>query len=190
MPVVLASASPRRQHLLLQLGIEFAVHPSRADETHPPQTNPQRVPEILARRKAEAVARQFPTYLVIAADTVVLLDGQIVEKPADSEHAERMLGTLSGKMHTVVSGVCLAYGGRTHSFSEHTEVQFAPLSAADIAYYVSHQPPLDKAGAYGIQDWIGLVGVARIEGCFYNVMGLPTSRLVAELRSFLAADKP
>lgn len=182
---ILASGSPRRQQLLRELGYTFRVVPSGVEETHPEGMARPEVPEALARRKAEAVAAEHPEALVIAADTIVLLDGHIIEKPLGPAEATQMLQTLSGRPHTVISGVCLALGKRQHSFSEWTEVYFRPLSNDDIAHYVHTTQPFDKAGAYGIQDWIGLVGVHRIEGCYYNVMGLPASRLVAELRAFL-----
>lgn len=184
-PLILASGSPRRRQLLETLGWDFRVVPSGTDETHPPATPPEAIPELLARRKAQAVAPHHPEALTLAADTVVILQGQILEKPADVAEAGAMLRRLSGRTHTVVTGVALAYQGRAHSFAERTEVTFAELLDADIAHYLATTPPLDKAGAYGVQDYIGLIAVRHLHGCYYTVMGLPTSRLVVELRAFL-----
>jgi septum formation protein len=184
-PVWLASKSPRRQDLLRRAGVSFEVVSADVPEDYPPSIPPEAVPAFISQAKAAPFVAQSHGRLVIAADTVVVLDGQILGKPADLADARRLLQQLSDRTHTVVSGVTLLADGHTHTFSEHTEVDFAPLPVAWIDHYLRTQPPLDKAGAYGVQEWIGLVGVRAIRGCYYNIMGLPVHRLMAELPGFL-----
>lgn len=189
-PLILASGSPRRRQLLAEAGYAFSVHPADVDET-PPDASPTDVPRLLAERKAHALVSQFPDHLILAADTVVDLDGTLLNKPADEAEARAMLTRLQGRPHLVHTGVCLL---RTHlghdpllvSFHETSVVHTRPADAEAIAYYVQHHRPLDKAGAYGVQDWWGLRHVYRIEGCFYNVMGLPMPRLSEVLASLPA----
>ncbi len=174
--VILASASPRRSQLLGQMGLTFRVVPADADETLPSGMPPAQAVTLLAQRKAELVAAGQPDALVIAADTVVAVEGDILGKPADREEAAAMLRCLSGRQHEVLTGLCLAVDGRIHTAAERTLVCFDPWSEVDIASYVASGEPMDKAGAYGIQGLAGMF-VSGIEGCYYNVMGLPLSAL-------------
>ncbi|MBP3763868.1 MAG: septum formation protein Maf [Bacteroidales bacterium] len=184
MRLLLASQSPRRRQLLDALGfpVEF-ISPDVKEEV-PSDLPACQAAEYLARLKAEACPTDHiaPDQVLIAADTVVVLHGHALGKPRDRHEAVAMLKALSGQPHSVFTGVCLRTPTLTHSFSEETIVHFAPLSDADIAHYVDTYRPFDKAGAYGIQEWIGMVGITRIEGCYYNVMGLPVARLYCELQ--------
>lgn len=182
--IILASGSPRRREIMAMTGLPFRVDTSvEVDESYPAGLPAEEVAEYLARKKCEAHARNLPERtLVIAADTVVIADGRILGKPAHEDEARRMLATLAGRTHTVVTGVAVATASGESSFSATTEVDFAPLSAEEIDYYVTRFRPLDKAGAYGIQEWIGAVGVEAIRGSFYNVMGLPVQRLYSMLK--------
>lgn len=184
--ISLASASPRRRELMGLLGIDFAVAPSvEVNEVYPDSLAAEEVPLFLSRLKAEGYRSiMTPDDLFITADTVVIIDGDVIGKPHDEADAAVMLGRLSGRRHTVVTGVTLSTLDRMESFSVATSVDFAPLTAEEIAFYVSRFRPLDKAGAYGIQEWIGAIGIKGIEGSFYNVMGLPVHRLWNALRSF------
>lgn len=181
-PVVLASQSPRRRQLLEQAGIPFEVKVAGTDESFPADMAIPEVPVYIARQKAEAVAvlcREDD--IVIAADTIVVLDTQIIGKPVDREDAIRILTALSGKVHAVITGVVIRHDGKEEAFVDTTQVHFRPLTQGQIVYYVDHYQPFDKAGAYAIQEWIGAVGIEGIHGCFYNVMGLPISRVAAYL---------
>ncbi|MBD5233478.1 MAG: septum formation protein Maf [Bacteroidales bacterium] len=186
--ILLASNSPRRRELLGMILPQFEIADSRlAKETYPSDLAAESVPEYLSRQKAEA---QIPYIsadeVVITADTVVIADGKILGKPADAEDARKMLRMLSGSTHKVVTGVTIASPtGAIDSFSEHTSVTFAPVSDADIDEYISLFKPFDKAGSYGIQEWIGAAFISRIDGCYYNVMGLPLHALFAHLRKFM-----
>ncbi|MDE6542260.1 MAG: Maf family nucleotide pyrophosphatase [Muribaculaceae bacterium] len=183
--LVLASASPRRRELLQMLVPDVTIAPVRdVDETYPPGLDAMTVPEYLSRLKASAYAGDIPAgSVLVTADTVVVLDGRILGKPATAAAACDMLRALSGRTHTVVTGVTLTGAdGRCESFSERTEVEFAALTDAEIEAYVDTYRPLDKAGAYGIQEWIGGMGICGIRGCFYNVMGLPLHALYARLK--------
>ena len=185
MKIVLASQSPRRQELLWNLGIQFRLQIPEVDESFPVDLPVRMVPSYLSEKKARAAGDYLKfDELLIAADTVVILDGRIFNKPADKEEAKEMLSILSGQMHEVVTGVTLMTREKSTTFSELTRVYFRELSAEAIEYYVSKYKPLDKAGAYGIQDFIGYVAIEKVNGCFYNVMGLPMSRLVKELKLF------
>lgn len=180
--LILASQSPRRQALLREMGLVFTAQGANIQEDFPDTLPAHEVPVFLAQAKAAAMqARLTEQDLLITADTIVVLGNQIINKPLDKSDAVVMLQNLSGKPHFVYTGVCLQGLGKSETFVEKTTVHFRPLTLAQIQHYVDVYEPLDKAGAYGIQDWIGLIGVERIEGCFYNVMGLPTSRLYAEL---------
>ena len=184
-PLILASKSPRRQKLLSELGIVFTVEENKVDETVPLDMPAKEVPTYLAEKKAQPFEPQSASHLILAADTIVLLDDEILGKPANREDAIRMLHKLSGRQHSVITGVSLLMDGKYHTFREVTLVYFRSLSAPDIEYYIDHYQPFDKAGAYGIQEWIGYVGISRIEGDFYNVMGLPVCRLLQELGQIL-----
>ena len=181
--VVLASQSARRRELLRYIFEDYDVVPSGADETPPEGVPAESVPEILAVRKAMFIAKNTPHDLVIGCDTVVILDGVIFGKPSNLNEAFAMLRALSGRTHSVVSGVCMCCEGRTMSFSQTTEVTFYPLSDADIEKYITESSPLDKAGSYGIQDRGGLF-VKSINGDHYNVIGFPVARLKIELERF------
>ena len=183
--IILASQSPRRRELLRGLGLSFDVRViPDIDESYPDGLAPQEVPLHIAHAKARAYLETLAAdELLIAADTVVIIDGEILGKPHDRDAAIGMLGRLSGRRHTVVTGVVLATAeGAVSSFSVASTVDFAPLSEAEITTYIDHCRPFNKAGAYGIQEWIGFVSVRGIEGSFYNVMGLPVGRLYEELR--------
>lgn len=184
--IILASNSPRRRELLAGLGIDFEVKTlSGIDESYPCDLNSDMIAQYISQKKAEAYKSLIvDNEMVITSDTIVLLDGKVYGKPVDEADACRMLGDLSGRTHKVITGVCINTRERSCAFHVVTEVEFAPLSSDEIEYYVTHFKPLDKAGAYGIQEWIGSVAVRAINGSFYNVMGLPVQRLYDELKSF------
>ncbi len=186
--VVLASNSPRRKELLSDLGIDFVVRVKKdIDESYPHSLPAMEIAEYISRKKAIAYKQDMaPGEIVITADTVVILGNEVLGKPVNDADAGRMLGMLSGKTHKVVTGVTITTASDMRSFSVVTNVEFATLSDEDIAYYVQRYRPLDKAGAYGIQEWIGCMGVRHIDGSFYNVMGLPLHRLYTELDKLIA----
>ena len=204
MKIILASNSPRRRELLSGLGLEYEVRTLPGlDESYPDGLPMEEIPQYISRKKAAAYTLDEGEVL-ITADTIVWLDGEVLGKPADEEEARQMLRKLSGKTHQVVTGVTLrtplnlplkgrlaeqnslplreGRGGSFFSFASVSQVTFAQLSEAEIDYYVSHYHPLDKAGAYGIQEWIGYIGVTSIEGSYFNVMGLPVQRLYTEMK--------
>ncbi len=184
MRLILASKSPRRQQLLKSAGLAFEIRLQSAEEDYPESLSPEEVPVYLAEKKAKAFENNLEEdELLITSDTVVILKEEIIEKPANLQEAKQMLRKLSGQQHSVLTGVCLTTRSDAIRFSERSEVFFKNLSDQEIDYYVEHYPPLDRAGAYGIQDWLGFVGVERVEGCFYNVMGLPVSRLYQTLQA-------
>lgn len=181
--VILASASPRRQELLKGLGVEYAVKllPD-LDESFPDHLKGEDIPIHIARNKAEAYKADIqPKELIITADTIVWLDGEVLGKPRDEKDAKEILSKLSGKTHQVITGVCLTTSDWQKSFAAVTDVTFAVLTEDEIAYYIANYRPMDKAGAYGVQEWIGFIGVTAIQGSYYNVMGLPIQRLYTEL---------
>jgi len=187
--LILASGSPRRRHLLTELGLPYEIRLREVDESFPPHLCRAEVAEYLARHKAEAYRPDLaPDELLLTADTIVCLDEEVLNKPADAAEARAMLGRLQGRAHQVYTGVCLLPGdGRPPVvFSDETTVYFQPLTSAEIAHYVARYQPFDKAGAYGAQDWLGLVGIARLEGSYFNVMGLPTHRVWPAVQAFLA----
>ncbi len=180
--LILCSASPRRRQLLQGLDLPVEITSVDVDETPPPGLPPEQVAEHLARKKAEAWTGTLAAdQVLVTADTTVLLDTDngtvLLNKPVDPAEAEQMLTMLSGRTHRVITGVCLRTSTQTHGFADTALVTFRTLSAEDIAYYVAAHKPLDKAGAYGVQDWIGYTAVTRIEGSFYTVMGLPMHRV-------------
>ncbi|MDR0658917.1 MAG: Maf-like protein [Mediterranea sp.] len=181
--IVLASGSPRRQELLKGLGIDFTVRLLPGlDESYPAGLSGKEIPLYIARRKAEAYKVLIqPNELVITADTIVWLDGEVLGKPKDEEEAKVVLRKLSGKTHQVITGVCLTTCGWQKDFTAITDVSFSDLTEEEIGYYVTRYHPMDKAGAYGVQEWIGYAGVEGIQGSFYNVMGLPIQKLYKEL---------
>lgn len=183
--VILASNSPRRKELLSGLGIDYVVRTlPDVDEAYPDTLAGGEIPEYISREKAAAYR---PTMeedeLLITADTIVWLDGKVLEKPVDRQGAVEMLRLLSGKSHQVFTGVCLTTTEWQKSFVVSSDVLFDHLSEEEIEYYVDRYSPMDKAGAYGIQEWIGYIGVKSISGSFYNIMGLPVQRLYRELRN-------
>lgn len=183
-PLLLGSKSPRRVHLLREAGYDFQVETQDVEEVWPSGMPAEQIPAFLAGLKAQALRHRADTHLVITADTAVVLGDRIINKPANEEEAVEMLSQLSGHRHTVVSGVYLQHGQHSRVFSEFTHVYFRRLALEEIRDYVHRYQPLDKAGAYGVQDRIGLIGVSRIEGDYYNVMGLPVCRLSSELHHF------
>ena len=185
---ILASQSPRRKQLLAWADIAFDIIVSAAEEDFPSDIDVQEVPVYIAQKKAIAVQQkikdEFPIHQgkwIIAADTIVVLENEIIGKPIDRADAIAILQKLSGKTHRVITGVYLVNDTESSFFSETTLVHFHPLTLSQIEYYVDQYQPYDKAGAYGIQDWIGVVGIRGIEGDFYNVMGLPVSKLLGYL---------
>lgn len=182
--VILASGSPRRRELLAMLGVDFEVIPAPVDnEEYPATLAAEEIAEYLAVKKSEA-CHFGNDALVITADTVVIAAGEVLGKPADASEARRMLRLLSGATHRVVTGVAVKSAAGLRSFRAVTEVSFAPLTEQEIDWYIATYRPFDKAGAYGIQEWIGCIGVTSISGSYYNVMGLPLHRLYSLLRQF------
>lgn len=183
--IILASQSPRRQQLLSDLGLQFKVQSMDVDEEFPPEFGMYEVPVYLAELKATAFLPHLKSnQLVITADTIVWLDGKVLNKPSDYDDGFKMLKGLSGKKHQVITGVCLLSTHKKISFFSSTDVWFKQLSDQEIHYYLENFRPYDKAGAYGIQEWIGYIGIHRIEGSFQNVMGLPVHSLYEHLKAF------
>lgn len=184
-PILLASGSPRRKQLLEWAEIPFRVQVSNAEEDFPPQLPVHEIPIYIARNKALAVQQETNTdEVILAADTIVVLGDHILGKPVHREEAISMLLALQGTQHEVITGVVIRQGEREVAFSDRTRVDFHPLSESEIEHYVDQYKPYDKAGAYAIQEWIGVVGIQSVEGDFYNVMGLPVSRVVRALLAF------
>ena len=182
--MVLGSNSPRRRELLNDMGVTFRVEAIKGiDETYPACLPVEDIPVYLARVKADGHPLKLGE-LLITADTIVVLDDAVLGKPEGDADAHRMLRALSGRAHRVISGVCVSTVERRESFSDTSIVRFAELTDDEIDYYVKHYRPLDKAGAYGIQEWIGNIGITGIDGDFYNVMGLPTRKLYQLLKTF------
>lgn len=179
--IILASKSPRRQDLLRLMDMEFEVVLKDVDESYPEGLTPQEVAVYIARKKAEAFDGTITDEVVLTADTIVCVDGLILGKPETPAYAVEMLKMLSGKVHLVITGVCLLYKGRYNNFFDVSEVFFRKLSNQEIESYVTQYNPLDKAGSYGIQERIGLIGIERINGSYTNVVGLPTEKLYAQL---------
>ncbi len=183
--IILASKSPRRQQILSDLGLKFSVQSMDIPEDFPEGLGMTEIPIYLAELKATAFLPQLKSnQLIITADTIVWLDGQVMNKPIDYADGFRMLKDLSGKKHQVLTGVCLLSIEKKVSFYTSTDVWFKHLSDEEINYYLETFRPYDKAGAYGIQEWIGYIGIERIEGSFFNVMGLPVQNLYEQLKAF------
>jgi septum formation protein len=180
-PIILASKSPRRQELLKLMGFDFQVVLREVDESYPNELSPSEIAVFISEKKARAFDLMIENEVVITADTIVSLDGKILGKPENEDHAFEILSALSGKKHDVITGVSLLKNHRIFSFYELTEVFFREITAEQIRYYINTCKPMDKAGAYGIQEWIGLVAVDKINGSYSNVVGLPTHRLYTEL---------
>ncbi len=183
--IILASKSPRRQMLLKELGLPYQLVTREVDESFPEHMQSIDVALYLANKKADAfedfIAKDFT---IITADTLVSLNGHVINKPVDFQDAVQILKRLSGNMHEVISGVCVYNSQKRHAFTVTTKVYFNELSEEEILFYLQRCKPMDKAGAYGIQDWIGLVGIGRIEGSYFNVMGLPVAELYEQLKKF------
>ena len=180
--IILASQSPRRQDLLKQLGVEFEIQVLNIDETYPSNLHPYDVPEYLARLKSDEFnAKNHKDTCIITSDTVVIYKDKILGKPANEKDALNMILELSDKEHYVVTGVCLQFHDRKKSFSSISKVEFETISEAEANYYINTFKPLDKAGSYGIQEWIGQARIKKIDGCYYNIMGLPLNALYNNL---------
>jgi septum formation protein len=184
--IILASNSPRRQQLLHEMGISFEVRVKPVDEVFPPELSKEAVAIFLCELKAKAfLADEFEDdELLITADTIVCLGDEILNKPNDREHAIEMLTKLSGRKHEVITGVCLRSKEKMTSFAVSTQVYFRELAKNEIEYYVDVFQPFDKAGSYGIQEWIGFVGITKIEGSYFNVVGFPTEKIFDALKNF------
>lgn len=180
-PLILASKSPRRQQLLREGGFEFTIQISPVGENFPENMDVINVPTFLARKKAEGLISLSRKNIILSADTIVVQDKSILGKPGSSEEAREMLTLLSGKVHRVYTGVCIAYKNNYTTFYEETEVYFKELRSAEIDYYIKHYAPMDKAGAYGIQEWIGFIGITKISGSYLNVVGLPVAQVYNKL---------
>lgn len=188
MPIILASASPRRRELLERAGLEFEIRHSPAEEIHDASIAPEKLCEMNASLKAEAIAATRPDDIIIGADTLVFIDGEPLGKPADLDEARAMLRRLAGRVHSVCTGVCVIFpGGRRELFHDTTEVTFRPLDDAVINDYLTVANPLDKAGAYGIQEY-GERIISGISGSFENVMGLPVGKVIAALSRETGCD--
>ena len=182
--IILASNSPRRKELLSGLGVDYEVKTlPDVDESYPDGLSGEEIAKHIARGKAEAYRSLIQAdELVITADTIVWLDGTVMGKPKDEEEAKDMLMRLSGKTHQVITGVCLTTASMQKTFATVTDVTFASLTDEEVDYYVTRYQPMDKAGSYGVQEWIGFVGVENLSGSYFNVMGLPIQRLYTELK--------
>lgn len=186
LPLILASKSPRRQELIKLMGLEVEVLLKDVDESYPDGLNPAEIASYISAKKAEAFQAEAQTHVVITADTIVAFEGEILGKPTDAADAKAVLEKLSGKSHQVYTGVSLAYKDRIKTFYDLTEVTFRELTAEEIVHYIAVYRPFDKAGSYGIQDWLGSIAIVQIIGSYPNVMGLPTEKLYKELSEFLA----
>lgn len=183
--LILASKSSRRQYLMKELGLDFEVHTKDVDESFPENLKAQEIPLYLCQKKADAFDEELTdNTIVITADTIVWIDNQVLNKPENFDDAVRMLKLLSGKKHEVYTGVCLRSKHKTKTFYALTSVYFKELSQEEIEYYIYNFNPYDKAGAYGAQEWIGYIAVEKIEGSYFNVMGLPVRELYEELLKF------
>jgi len=182
--IILASQSPRRKQLLQWAEIDFEIIVADTDESYPDDLNRQDVAIHIAREKARAVQQKAENKIIIAADTIVVLENEIINKPVDRNDAIKILKKLSGSHHKVITGVVILQGEKEISFADVTDVAFHHLTQEQIEFYVDKYKPYDKAGAYAIQEWIGVIGIKGINGDFYNVMGLPVSRVVKALQQF------
>jgi len=184
--ITLASRSPRRQQLMLELGIKFDVVEKDYDESYPENLNGKEIAIYLAKEKARSFIDEVKdNEIVITADTIVWCNNKVLGKPADAEDARRMIRELSGNTHEVITGVTLLGASKEITFTDSTRVTFAAISEEEISFYVENFKPYDKAGAYGIQEWIGIAACSRIEGSYFNVVGLPVQKLYRELKDFI-----
>lgn len=184
-PIILASKSPRRQELLSQMGYQFSLVLKEVDESFPANLSPIETALFIANKKINAFEHSITNELVITADTIVVLENEILGKPANRQDAIEMLQKLSGKKHHVITAVCLLHQHNIKSFFDTSAVFFATLSQSEIEFYVDNFKPYDKAGAYGIQEWIGINKIEKIEGSYTNIVGLPTEKLYKELASLI-----
>jgi septum formation protein len=183
-PLVLASNSPRRQQLLMGAGMVFSVKTKNVPEDFPADMSVKEVPVYLARKKALAFEQELKDEIIVAADTVVIINGRILNKPENEQEAFDMLSLLSGCKHEVVTGVCLFSRKKTVAFSDLTEVYFRELTEQEITFYVHNYRPFDKAGAYGAQEWMGMIAIEKITGSYFNVMGLPVHLVYEHLKQW------
>jgi septum formation protein len=181
--IILASGSPRRKDLLLQAEIEFEIVVSDTDESYPADMPIEIIPNFIAKQKADAVLQLIgdKQATIIAADTIVVVNNEVLGKPTDEANAIEILQKLSGQLHQVITGVCIIKNKQYIEIADTTDVYFNTISLEQITHYVQHYKPYDKAGAYAIQEWIGVIGIKKIDGCFYNVMGLPVSKVLPYL---------
>lgn len=184
-PLILASNSPRRKEIMSNAGYDFSVKVIPTDEAFPDDMPAKRVPVFLAENKAKCFENEIQNEIILCADTVVVVDNQIINKPENKDDAVRMLKLLSGKTHRVITGVCVLTKEEMISFADTTFVQFKELSDWEIEYYIEKCKPFDKAGAYGVQDFIGMIGIPKIEGSFYTVMGLPIHKVYEALEKYV-----
>jgi septum formation protein len=183
--IILGSKSPRRKELLAGLGISFETRTKDIEESFPNDIEQNKIAEFLAKKKCSAFVNELTENdIIITSDTTVLCHGEILGKPKDEQEAFEMLSKLSGTFHQVITGVCIKSTKKTVLFSDTTKVWFKPLSPDEITYYIKNHHPFDKAGSYGIQEWIGYVGIEKIEGTYFNVMGLPVNLLYKKLQDF------
>lgn len=181
--LILGSASPRRKKILTDLGLTFKVKQQEVEEVFPNDLSGKAIAEYLAKLKADAYTLNN-NQIVITGDTIVVQQGNVLGKPKSDNEAKQMLTALSGNKHEVISAICLKSNQKTIVLSDCTQVYFNPLTTTEIAYYISNYQPFDKAGAYGIQEWIGQIGIHKIEGSFYTVMGMPVHLLYQALKTF------
>ena len=180
-PIILASKSPRRQELLKLMDLDFRIVLKEVDESYPDGLTPEEIAVYIAHKKATAFDEMVGDEIVLTADTIVSIEGHILGKPETEEHAIEMLQMLSGKVHQVITGVCLFYKQQYHSFYDVSEVTFRDMNQEELKHYVAKYKPMDKAGSYGIQEWVGVTGIVKINGSYTNVVGLPTEKLYQEL---------
>ena len=183
-PLILASSSPRRQYLMKEAGFNFTVEKPEGEESFPPDLPVDQVAKYLAEKKAEYFRLTMKSEIILTADTVVILNNKIINKPEDRTEAIGMLTALSGNTHLVMTGVCILSQEREECFDDTTEVTFQVLTRKEIEFYVDSYKPYDKAGAYGAQDWIGMVAIQKIVGSYFNVMGLPIHKVYQHLMNW------
>ena len=185
--IILASQSPRRHYLLKEIGLEFEIKLKQfIDESYPDHLKREEIPLFIAQKKAEVfIGELSENEILITADTIVWLNDKVLQKPKDQDDAIKILNELSGNCHQVYTGVCIKSASKEVAFTSCTDVYFKKLTYPEIDYYIKHFQPFDKAGAYGIQEWIGYIGVEKINGSFFNVMGLPIQKLYTELDDFI-----
>lgn len=183
-PIILASKSPRRQQILQNAGFEFEVISKEVDESFPSNTDPYIVASYISEKKAQAFESELGEKVLITADTVVKVDHELLGKPKDYKQAASMLKLLSDRSHEVITGVTIKDKSQIKTFSEITEVSFKNLHSSEIEFYIKNYAPYDKAGAYGIQEWIGMIGITKISGSYFNVVGLPIQKLYDQLEAF------